>query len=64
MKVNFNTHKPKLTLGQRASDRLTSTMGSWGFIIIFLVFLVIWMIFNAYILVQYNSGKAFDSGIR
>ncbi len=38
--------KTKLTLGQRASDRLTAFVGSWGFIIGVFVFLAIWMFIN------------------
>jgi len=60
MNLHFNQKKEGLTLGQRASDRLTSTMGSWIFIIMFLVFLVIWMLINAYFLINYTIGKPFD----
>lgn len=50
----------KLTLGQKASDKLTLGMGSWWFILFFLVVLAVWMIINAYFLVRYMSGKPFD----
>jgi len=60
MNLHFNHKKEGLTTGQKASDKLTSVMGSWLFITLFLVFILIWMIFNVYFLVQYNSGKAFD----
>tara|TARA_Y100000310_G_scaffold336778_1_gene422257 strand:- start:1127 stop:1600 length:474 start_codon:yes stop_codon:yes gene_type:complete len=36
------------TLGQRASDSLTSGMGSWGFITFFLTFLLVWIAINFY----------------
>lgn len=36
----------QLTFGQRAADALTNFAGSWTFIIIFLVFLILWMIVN------------------
>ena len=36
----------KLTAGQKAADALTHFAGSWKFIIIFLIFLVIWMFLN------------------
>ena len=48
------------TLGQRAADNLTKWAGSWGFIFIFLSFLVIWMIINAYVLVKFSRGDPFD----
>jgi len=45
-----------LTLGQRLSDRIADFGGSWAFIIIFGVFLLIWMIVNSYLL----SANSFD----
>jgi len=39
-------NKKKLTFGQRASDKLTSFLGSWLFIISFLIFLLLWMFVN------------------
>lgn len=47
--VKNNKHpvfKVKLSLGQRAADRLTSVVGSWTFIISVLVLLFIWMVLN------------------
>ena len=38
--------KSKLTFGQKASDTLTRFAGSWIFIILVLIFLVIWIIIN------------------
>jgi len=40
-------HK-KWSVGQRASDKLTTGMGSWAFIIIFLAFILVWMAANIY----------------
>ncbi len=37
----------QLTRGERAADRLRNGMGSWGFIIGFVVFMVVWAIVNA-----------------
>lgn len=50
----------KRTLGQRAADMITTWMGSWTFIIIFVVVLVTWIFINSYYLVQYKSGNPFD----
>ena len=36
------------TYGEKASDKLTKIAGSWGFIISFLVVLVLWMAANVY----------------
>ena len=35
-----------LTRGERLADRLSEVAGSWGFIIVFSCFLIIWIIFN------------------
>ena len=43
------TQHKKTTLGDRASDKLTKYGGSWKFISIFFVFLVIWMSINIYL---------------
>jgi uncharacterized membrane protein len=39
-----NSHKR--THGQRAADILTEVMGSWGFLIGFILFLIAWIIVN------------------
>jgi uncharacterized membrane protein len=36
------------TLGQKASDFLTSWMGSWSFIILFIIFFFLWISANVY----------------
>ncbi len=49
----INVHRffdNKLTIGQRSADIVAEIVGSWGFIIFFLVFIVIWMGLNAYVL--------------
>ena len=43
--------KHKWTLGQKAADKLTSFAGSWTFIFLVLLFLVIWIIVNVLMLV-------------
>jgi len=49
MEQNQNHHQ-KATFGQRASDKATSFIGSWKFIIIQTIVLVVWMAFNAFAL--------------
>lgn len=44
------------TLGQRVADRVASFGGSWTFIISFMAFLLIWIAFNAFFLLN----KGFD----
>ncbi len=46
--LKHESTKHKLTLSQRAADALTAIMGSWGFIIIFVVYLFLWMGLNIY----------------
>ena len=38
--------RKKLTLGQKASDKLTKVAGSWSFIISLLILMAIWMLIN------------------
>lgn len=40
------TNKNKIPLGQRAADKITAVVGSWKFIIIQSILLVIWIILN------------------
>ena len=47
MEQNQNHHN-KLTFGQRASDRATCFIGSWKFIIIQTVVLIIWITCNGF----------------
>ena len=45
---NINVvHGERLTLGDRMSDRLADTAGSWAFIGIFFLFLVLWIGINS-----------------
>ena len=41
-----NLYRNNLTVGQRASDKMTYSIGSWAFIIIFGVFILSWMVVN------------------
>ena len=36
----------RLTVGERAADRMRNGMGSWPFVFAALVFLAVWMAFN------------------
>ena len=39
-------HKKSMTFGDRIADSVANNMGSWRFIIIQTIFVIIWMIFN------------------
>lgn len=45
-------HHHKLTAGQRIADYVAATMGSWGFIIVQSVILLIWVMANIFAWVQ------------
>ena len=48
----------KLTFGQRLADKVAAFGGSWTFISIFAVVLVIWVLLNSFVLITYR--KSFD----
>ena len=48
----FDESLKERTIGQILADKIAAIGGSWGFIIGFLIFLVLWMAINSYILLQ------------
>lgn len=50
----------KLTAGQKAADGVAKFAGSWGFIIVFFVILLIWIILNAFFLKSFLHTTPFD----
>lgn len=48
----------QLTFGQRLADKVATFGGSWTFISIFAVVLVVWVLLNSFVLIKYN--EAFD----
>ena len=42
------------TFGDKLADRVTQIAGSWGFIIGFCVFLILWMIINTILIVRFD----------
>ncbi len=64
-KIKHRQNPPPLfkisrTFGQKAADSLTKWAGSWTFILMFGVFLVLWMIINGYLMIQYKLGEPWD----
>jgi uncharacterized membrane protein len=51
-------YSEKMTFGQRLADKVAGFGGSWTFISIFAVVLVIWILLNSFVLISYN--KSFD----
>ncbi|PIN77611.1 hypothetical protein COV15_01645 [Candidatus Woesearchaeota archaeon CG10_big_fil_rev_8_21_14_0_10_34_12] len=58
--IKPNNISHKLTFGQEAADKLTGFAGSWTFIVLLMVLLIIWMILNSYFLISYELGKPWD----
>ena len=59
MQVSRNVNleeEEHLTFGQRLADRVATFGGSWPFIIVFSLFLLVWMTMNAYL-----ASRAFDA---
>ena len=46
----------QLTIGERVADQVAAFGGSWGFILLFLGVLAVWMLVNTFLL----RGRAFD----
>lgn len=42
----YNDNDEKLTTGEKLADKLTKRAGSWGFIIIFVLFIIAWIVLN------------------
>ena len=43
------------TMGDKLADKVTEIAGSWGFIIGFCVFLILWMIINTILIVKFDE---------
>ena len=55
---NINVEmEEKTTMGQRVADKVASFGGSWTFIMIYSVFLLIWMSVNTFVLARSGSGE-------
>jgi len=49
-------YSEQLTFGQRMADKVASFGGSWIFISLFMIVLVIWIFLNSFILIKLNSS--------
>ncbi len=49
----------RLTFGQRLADHVAAFGGSWPFIILFAMLMIIWVLVNSYILARWK-GQGFD----
>ena len=46
---------PRRTMGDKLADKVTEIAGSWGFIIVFCLFLILWMIINTIMIVKFDE---------
>ncbi|MCK5624459.1 DUF1003 domain-containing protein [Candidatus Pacearchaeota archaeon] len=58
--IHFPIIGSSRTFGQRSSDWTSKWIGSWTFIISFLVLLGLWMYVNINFLIQYKLGTPWD----
>ncbi len=47
----------KMTTGDRIADKISEVVGSWGFILSFSLFLILWIVINGFVL---SSDNAID----
>lgn len=59
LKISHPNIKNRLTIGQKTVDWITKCVGSWIFILLFLIILIVWISINSY-LIKYSSEKSFD----
>jgi uncharacterized membrane protein len=52
-------HEKTMSFGQRVADRVAGAVGSWPFIIIQSIVLVLWMVVNAYLVIMATTQKGF-----
>ncbi len=58
---NVNTeHDASLTFGQHIADKVAALVGSWPFIIVQSVLLLLWIVINVYLVLHQMKDKAFD----
>ena len=56
----FKVDKRKLTLGQKAADKITLWAGSWTFILSFGFFFLVWIYLNIWITKNYGDAITHD----
>jgi len=54
------TFKIPKTFGQKAADWITKWAGSWAFILLFFIFLIIWMATNGYFVLKFIDEGIID----
>ena len=49
----------KMSFGDKAADKVSEVAGSWTFVLLFILFLVVWIIINTHILVEGSAPDPF-----
>lgn len=49
----------KMSFGDKAADKVSEIAGSWGFVLGFMLFLIIWIIINTFILIDEGAPDPF-----
>jgi len=52
-------HKQKLTTGERAADRMRNGMGSWAFVLLFMLFMAVWAFINTHTSIHHWDNYPF-----
>jgi uncharacterized membrane protein len=60
LKVIHPVFKSPRTTGQKTADWLTRWAGSWGFILGFIAFLILWIYINVSLLIRIHLGTPWD----
>ena len=50
-------YSEQMTFGQKMADKVASFGGSWMFIIIFMIVLIMWIVLNSFILIKLRNGS-------
>lgn len=52
--------RSRRTFGEKAADLMTKILGSWTFIIIFLIFMITWIVTEGYFILKFVNGELKD----
>ena len=58
--TNIRHFGEQRTVGERVADAVAARVGSWSFIIIQSVFLLMWVVANGFLIHNWLGGKPFD----
>lgn len=53
--IDSDKEDERRTMGDKLADKVTEIAGSWGFIVGFCIFLIVWMIINTIMIVKFDE---------